>query len=343
MSYIKIAILIFCLLSANFNIKGNVKGFQQTEIFLNNSAADQKIALNHSNSNDFDVYNLVENNVVQNSSTVADTIVKQEVIRDTFSFRYKFKKGDTLVYSVFSRDSITINYGAPLLRLRHEKIMITCDSVTPEGNFRLTQQLVSFESRESFLNEKNVPRNSTTWLNVPVHLEIDSLGRRQKAYNPDSLMGGLTPGGAFQPFIILPLLDSGENENKKLTNESWMFTRTDDIPENGIPVPLLRYSLLYRMIGIHDTLDFKSALKMTFIMTSQGSIVVNDDDMAFTTFSINNAGGEIFWDTTNWIPVFYYHTVEQRLTIQHSDKSKADPGFHYIFSTFVLDEFRRRK
>jgi hypothetical protein len=121
-----------------------------------------------------------------------------------------------------------------------------------------------------------------------------------------------------------------------------MFTRTDDINENGLPIPLLRYSLLYRMIGIVDTLEYESVLKMTFIKTSQGSIVVKSDDLEVATTSINNAGGEIFWDTTNWVPVLYFQTVEQRLTI-YNDDGQTVPGFHYIYSNFVLDDFIRKE
>jgi len=303
------SIFIFCLLFCNLTVNGTVNGFNEM-------------------SQEF-------------SPAPSDTVEKTKIIRDTFSFKYHFQKGDTLIYSVFSRDSIIINYGAPLLRLRHEKIMLTCDSITPEGDFCLTQKLISFRSSESFLNEKNIQRNTTPWLNVPVFLELDSMGRRKKSYHPDTLNGALTPGGAFQPFLLLPLLDSNDNVNRKLTNESWMFTRTDDIHENGLPIPLLRYSLLYRMIGFVDTLEYKSLLKMTFIKTSQGSIVVKSDDLDVATASINNAGGEIFWDTTNWVPILYFQTVEQRLTI-YDEEGQTVPGFHYIYSTFVLDDFIRK-
>jgi hypothetical protein len=275
-----------------------------------------------------------------NAENKTDTLKNKEILRDTFSFRYHFQVGDSLLYAVLSYDSIIINYGEPLLRLRYERILITCDSITPQGNYCLTQKLVNFKSTESFIDEKNVARNTTPWLNVPIKLEIDTLGRRIKAYNPGKLDAAMSPGGAFQPFIILPL-DSVEGQNSKLTNESWIVSRQDDIPENGNPIPLLRYTLYYRMIGLQDTLDFKSLLKMTFAMTSQGSIAVKTKDINITTSSINNAIGEIWWDTKNWIPAVYNHTIEQKLSINYPKDDKTEQGFQYIYSTYILEKFVR--
>lgn len=295
-----------------------------------------KVSDNHS-----DVITALDSNVAVDKDTSVPA-KKQPAKRDTFSFRYRFQKGDTLIYNIFSHDSISINYSEPLMRLRQEKIMITCDSVTPQGDFCLTQRLIYFKSKESYLEEKNITRNTTAWFNVPVYLEIDSLGRRKKVYNPDTLRAAIAPGGAFQPFLFLPLANDDCDTNTKLTKESWMVSGLTDIPENGMPVPLLRYNLLYRMIGYMDTLDFKSLLKMDFIVTSQGSIAVISDDVKVKTSSVNNAGGSIFWDTANWVPKMYVHTVEQKLTIYYS-ADKTEPGMHFIHSTYILDKFIRRQ
>ena len=82
---------------------------------------------------------------------------------------------------------------------------------------------------------------------------------------------------------------------------------------------------------------------MTFSMTSQSAHKVNTEDIKMMTTSINNAGGEIFWDTINWIPVYYIHTMEQRLTIEDKTNNNKEPGFHYIFSSFILDKFIKGK
>jgi hypothetical protein len=96
------------------------------------------------------------------------------------------------------------------------------------------------------------------------------------------------------------------------------------------------------MIGLQDTLDFKSLLKMTFAMTSQGSIAVKTKDINITTSSINNAIGDIWWDTKNWIPTVYNHTIEQKLTINYPKDGKTEQGFQYIYSTYILEKFVRK-
>ena len=269
-------------------------------------------------------------------------IPRPKPIIDTFNFKYNFYVGDTLIYVIQSRDSITIDYGAPLLRIRYEKIMLTCDSITPEGHFVIKQELIDFRSRESHLAERNVARNTTPWLNVPVYIEIDTMGFRHKQYNKDSLNLAMPPGGPFHPFILLPL-NAKDSVNIKRTGESWMIVDSSYIFENGNPAPVFRYSLFYRMRGMFDTLGLGKLLKMTFSMTSQSAHIINTNDVKMLTTSKNNAGGEIFWDTINWIPKYYVHTIEQRLTIEDRINNYKEPGFHYIYTTFILDRFVRRK
>ena len=282
----------------------------------------------------------VTNNEVIDDETIATPAPK--VVRDTFSFRYKFKEGDTLIYSVMSKDSITIDYGEPLYRIRFEKIMITCDSVKRNGNFCLTQKLISFNARESHLKEKNIERKNTEWLNIPVYIEIDSLGRRIKAYNPDTMNGVVAPGGPFQPYLFMSLDSTDEGINKKLTNESWLVSGTDTLVENGMPIPTLKYSSLFRMIGLVDTLDFTNVLKMTFIVTGQGLIEVLTNQLKIKTFAKIASGGEIFWDTENWIPQLYIHTMSQKLTIYYP-RGVEKVGTHNLYTTYVLDKLSRRK
>jgi hypothetical protein len=44
----------------------------------------------------------------------------------------------------------------------------------------------------------------------------------------------------------------------------------------------------------------------------------------------------------HWIPKFAFMTVEQRLTMTYWKSQRRDTGFHYINSTFVLDNFIRK-
>ena len=105
----------------------------------------------------------------------------------------------------------------------------------------------------------------------------------------------VSPGGAFQPFIIFPLESKNIDTicNIKRTNESWMVDESIFfLPENSNPSSVLRASFFYRLIGMIDTLDFGSLLKMTFAVTSQGAHIINSDEIKMYTTSINNAGGE---------------------------------------------------
>lgn len=278
----------------------------------------------------------------ENNETTEIPEIKTEIVRDTFNFRYKFKEGDTLIYSVMSRDSITIDYGDPLYRIRFEKIMITCDSVKKNGNFCLTQKLISFNAKESYLEEKNIDRKNTEWLNVPVYIEIDSLGRRISVRNPDSLNGIVAPGGPFQPYLFMSLDSTSKGINKKLTNESWLVSSTDTLVENGMPIPTLNQTTLFRMIGLVDTLDLQNVLKMTFIVTSQGLVEVLTDNLKVKTFAKIASGGEIFWDIENWVPKLYTHTMSQRLTIYYP-RGVEIPGSHNLYTTYVLDKLSRKE
>ena len=278
---------------------------------------------------------------------INDTATITEVPKlDTFSFKYDFRVGDTLIYFVNSKDSITIDYGPPLFKIRFEKIMLTCDSITPDGHFIIKQELIEFRSRETYLEEKNIDRNTTPWLNVPVYIEIDTMGNRYKQYIEDSLILAAPPGGVFQPFILLPLMvkDTITKEypkNRKNTAESWLIVDSNYIAENGMPIPVFRYSIYYRMYGMDDSLGLGNLLKITFSMTSQSAHRINTDDVKMLTTSINNAGGEVYWDTIHWIPKYYIHTIAQKLTIEDKiDKNKLT-GFHHIFSIFVLDKIVR--
>jgi hypothetical protein len=267
---------------------------------------------------------------------------------DTFTVKYDFQVGDTLIYFINSKDSITIDYAPPLLKIRFEKIMLTCDSITPEGHFIIKQQLIDFKSKESYLNEQT-DRNFTPWLNIPVYMEIDSMGNRFKQYNEDTLSLATPPGGVFQPFLLMPLMikDSATNEypaNQKSTIESWLIKEDSCyIVENGMPMPMFRYAIYYRMQGMVDTLDLKDYVRVGFSMTSQSSHGINTEEVKMITTSINNAGGEIFWDTAYYVPKFIIYTIEQRLTIEDRIDRKKINGFHHIYSNFVLDKIIRKK
>jgi hypothetical protein len=262
--------------------------------------------------------------------------------KDTLSFRYHFVPGDTLTYVAMSTDSISIDYGSPLLRIRFEKYVITCDSITHDGYYSITQRLTDFRSKESYEETKDVERTSSAWLDMPVTLIIDTLGHRIRHTYPKPIPMATAPGGAFQPILILPLDSIGLN--RRYTSEAWLLeNEEEDIPENGMPIPFMRYVLYYHLIGMVDTLDFKNLMKFTFSMTSQASVVVKDSSVDMRTVSVSNGSGEIFFDTMYWVPKVYTQTMQQKLTIEDKKNNASSPGSHWINTTFILDKIVRKK
>lgn len=260
-----------------------------------------------------------------------------EIILDTLSFKYKFIPGDSLYYSVYSRDSISINYDDPLLRLREEKILITCDSINSAGNFCLTQTLINFTAIESYQEQQNVKRETTNWLNVPIYIELDSLGRRIKLSNPDTNLAAATPGGAFQPILLLPLIQKGVNLKAK--NESWLNSSMDTLAENAMPVPIFKSMTLMRLMGHVDTLGYNT-IKFSFSRSGQASHELVTKEYSMKTSAIINSGGDFFLDTNLWVPIHLVHSMEQKLKFYYPD-NRDQPGKHFIYSTFVLDKIIR--
>jgi len=256
--------------------------------------------------------------------------------KDTIIFKLKFNPGDTLLYNVISIDSIIIDYGTPLIKSRKEKIKIVCDSVNKSEHFFIHQSLVEFSSVESQGEKRNIENNVSSWLNRTVWFEIDSVGNRLSYRLDDSTNGAMSPGGAFQPYLLFPF-----EATQKAVNESWMIESLDELAENGLPVPLLKQSSLFRVKGIVDTLGDKCS-RFEFIKTAQGSIPVFTDKEQFKVTNIINGFGVMDISTTRFIPVHFFSTVEQKLTLQFPDDI-TKPGLHYITTNFTLDSIKHKK
>ncbi|TAL70693.1 MAG: hypothetical protein EPN82_01860 [Bacteroidetes bacterium] len=256
--------------------------------------------------------------------------------KDTINFKLKFYPGDTLVYIVKSGDSIIIDYGKPLIKSRTEKIKIVCDSVNKDGHFYLTQSLIEFSSTESQGDEKNIENKLSPWLNRNSVIVTDSVGNRISVFVNDSINAALCPGGAFQPYLIFPF-----NANKKAVNESWIASSLDELVENGVPFPLLRQSSLFRAKGIVDTLGDKCS-RFEFIKTGQGSIPVVTEKEQFKVTNVINGFGVMDISITRNLPVHFYSSVEQKLTL-HFPNDVTKPGLHYINSYFTLESLKHKK
>ena len=261
-----------------------------------------------------------ESDLFEETTKVSDTSL--------ICFKYKFKVGDTLIYNLVSYDSIAINYEKPILKTRLERIEITCDSIK-KGIFYLSQRLINFKSKESTADTTGVERNDTPWMERKSWLAIDSLGKRYALGYEDSTHASISPGGAFQPYILI-----GLGEGCQAVDKTWNYSSLDELVENAFPVPLERQSSLFRVVEPIDTLGY-SCNRLSFIKTAQGSYQVKSGDDKYLITNIVNGYGTMDFSIEKNIPIHFLVTAEQKLQITIGDDEPI-PGWHYIFSYFTL-------
>ncbi|MGA2296954.1 MAG: hypothetical protein ABSG15_05325 [FCB group bacterium] len=256
--------------------------------------------------------------------------------KDSICYMLKFKAGDTLIYKVISFDSISIDFDTPLMRYREERIAIVCDAIDTSGHFLLSQSLIEYKGIENHGEEKDVERKTSAWIGRVVKYEIDSLGNRFSYTLDDSSKAALTPGGSFQPYLIFPF-----QKSCKTVNETWIAESTDDIPENGIPVPLIHETLLCRARENIDTLNEK-CMRFEFIKTGQGNMKVMTEKEPIQVTSVINGFGKLDISMTKFIPIHFFCTLEQKLTLHFADNT-TKPGLHYINANFTLESIKHYK
>lgn len=252
---------------------------------------------------------------------------------DTLCFKYHFKLKDTLIYKAFSFDSISIDYDSPLLRIREEHWQLVCDSISFDGNFYLSMKLLSYKAAESYKETRENKVETHKWIGRSCWLLIDSLGYRLNYGSDDSLKFDLAPGGAFQPNLILTF-----GAHCKEINETWSVRSLDDLPENGVPVPLIRQSSLFRLKGTIDTLN-ENCIRLEYIKTGQGSVRTIVDNAQLRVTNVINGFGVFDISSTRGIPIHLFSTIEQKLTIHLTEEDKQ-PGYHYISTAYSLVDYK---
>jgi hypothetical protein len=255
--------------------------------------------------------------------------------KDTVYYSLKFRAGDTLLYNVNAQDSIIIDFGVPLKKNRQEKIRIVCDSVNVFNHFFLSQTMIYSESDERYGAEEVKSRTSNPWVNRKIWFEIDSLGTRYSYNVDDSAKATMAPGGAFQPHLFFAF-----QKQSATVNQTWIAQATVDLPENGVPVPLLRESLLCRAHQKIDTLG-DTCSRFEFIKTAQGNIKLYTTDTIQVSSVVNGFGIYTISEKRN-IPVHYFSTVEQKLTMTFPD-GDVKPGIHFQNVYFTLESLKHAK
>lgn len=253
-----------------------------------------------------------------------------------YCFKYHFDLGDTLIYRVESYDSLIIDYGEPLLKQRYEEIVIVCDSIK-NGVYYLNWKLNNYLGFESSGEVKGIKRTTSPWLGRNILIAMDSLGNRKKIDNGNSNIAAVSPGGAFQPPLLIKLSDS---INCIKLNSFWNVESLDELAENAFPVPLINQASLMRITGEIDTLN-KRCIRINSIKTGQGS---------FTAFSENDsikvtniiAGAEIIdFAIDDYQLVHMLTTTEQKLTIIVGNR-EPKKGIHYIYTHYTLVDKKKK-
>lgn len=279
------------------------------------------------------------NNYTQIDSLSNDSLrnenpfIEHYIPRDTIHFKYEFKKGDSLIYRLISWDSISINWDSPLLKSRRERILITCDSVV-NGRFYLCQTLVGNFTKESKEDMNNIDRPESKWVGRKVYYSIDSTGKRYNWSVDDSTIATMSPGGAFQA----PLIFAFDSTYKRV-GDTWNSMSLYDLPENGIPVTIMKQSSLFRMVRKVDTLD-EQCVQLNFVRTGAGSNTLISEKKRMQVVSVINSHGELMISRDKHIPVHLYVTQEQKLTIKVPEKNDKQ-GYHYTTCYYSLEEFIR--
>lgn len=257
-----------------------------------------------------------------------------DIVRDTICFKYKFKKGDHLIYRVESRDSIIFDYDTPLIRERYERFIVKCDSVDKFGRFYLTLSFTDYTAIESKGDMQNVRRNSSPWNDRFFYLVIDSLGNRIQIKAMNNMNAAVSPGGPFQPYLFFPF-----QQSCKLVNESWLVSAKDTLFENAFPPPIFEHSNLMRAEEKIDTLGY-SCVKFRFIRTGEATYQLKTDDQNIFTTAIINAGGRLFISDKYFVPVFFFQTIEQKLRVYFSEDNYK-VGKHFTNAYFTLEDIFR--
>ncbi|MFC2131487.1 hypothetical protein ACFLSQ_08630 [Bacteroidota bacterium] len=254
---------------------------------------------------------------------------------DTVCYKLKFNAGDTLTYRIVSYDSVAIDYGKPLLKTRFERVMFVCDSVV-DNKFFMSRTLMQYIAYESSGDIRNVERTENPWVGRTVWFVIDSVGNRYALGYDDSTKAALSPGGAFQPHLLFPFQNSCMEVDK-----TWMSESLDELVENGLPLPLIKQSSLFRALPAIDTLD-EHCNRLSYIKTAQGSYQVKSGPDTIRVTNIITGYGVLDISSDKHIPVHYLATVEQKMTISIGN-NEPKPGWHYIASYYTLDNYKPGK
>jgi len=253
--------------------------------------------------------------------------------KDSSRYMYAFLAGDTLLYEAVSRDSVLMDKQAPLLRERTERFLLSCDSVDQKGRMYVSQRLIDIKISEYSGISQIIDRTSHDWLNKKISFIMDSTGKRYGFGSSDSISSMLSPGSAFQP-IMLQNLGSGYH----FINSGWIIEDTLDIPEFGIPAPMITFLSSMRARSNFDTLNMQCS-RFESTISGQGTYQTktNSGQTLRTTAIIAGYARMSLSKELN-IPIHFFGTNENKttLTLNTSKGIVEQKAKHYVTTNITL-------
>lgn len=250
---------------------------------------------------------------------------------DTLCFSYRFAARDTVFYDIVANDSIWVQGEPRQVRERNERVMLICDSVKPGPTYYLRQILQRAASVTEVEGERTpIKRATSPWIGRTAYLVVDSSGRRLRAWPDDPRRAAITPGGPFQPVLLLDLGGSCGRQN-----QSWIMTDTVLVTENGVPEPAFRYETLVRVLDKADTLG-RHFVQLQYARTGMAGTELTADKATVSMMGTVNGFGKLTLDTSLRLPFHLFATAEVKLTIQPGDRS----GKHLMSMNVMLTEIR---
>ncbi|MFM8281431.1 MAG: hypothetical protein ACKN9Y_07570 [Bacteroidota bacterium] len=253
--------------------------------------------------------------------------------KDSSRYAYKFLPGDTLLYEAISLDSVLIDKQPPLLRERTERFLLSCDSVDKKHRMYLSQRLIDVKISEYSGISQIVERRSHEWLHKKISFIMDSTGKRYGFGSQDSIQSMLSPGSAFQPIMF-----QFTGNDYHYINSGWIIEDTIDLPECGIPAPMITYLSSMRAKAELDTLNVHCT-RFESTMSGQGTYQTKTTSgQTLRTTAIIAGFTRMTLSKELQIPLHFFGTNENKTTMMlNTSKGMAEQkAKHYVTTNITL-------
>ncbi|MFM8569872.1 MAG: hypothetical protein ACKOB6_09745 [Candidatus Kapaibacterium sp.] len=251
--------------------------------------------------------------------------------------RYGFLAGDSVVFRLTSRD--TLEFETRIARERTELYSYVCDHVTEKGERFLRVTLESAVVRETQTDGTSTVtdtsfRSRSPWIGRTAYIILDSNGKRTLARLLDTDRTSVSPGGAFQPTLLLLGVDTACHDANRL--RSWVIKTTDTLAENAWPAPVVRSTFSCAMID--SVLDGRPVTTIRYAQTGQGSFKSIANEMGVVLYSVLDGFGSYVIDARDGLPIEGDLKLRSKITVMMERSTtkgnvRHDTSFRRIYSS----------